>query len=446
MKASRLGAVMELLDAAGFTFYNADPSLFSQNELNEINRLAKLRMEANGYGISIQGSPGTMSPAVLSRTRSPSMASLTALSFALSRQATLEDTTELERNNRGPTSSSSGRQMKKSMSPASAPVDVLSPDVACVGLNDNAVGIWTLKILTLVAYPELIPIQSSSSYAPIIQSAHESHMHMLYDPVPSDPRVRSASPDLIPSSQGAAYDSALEDVVPSKQFQKRSRSYPNGSEEHSSHDSSSSPTSLSSCSDSDDEDQYFSSPSPYTKRRDGSESSLLSGLSTASGRSLPDRLDSYLASGRLSQPLTSTATDGSPPAPSRADQASSNPTNQNSIRVVKKEPLRVPFFSFTRTSEGSSLTTDLRVLSALFSSDERHMVICSDSLLETGDALNELGTNAGERQAPVGDSRMIFDLDDEADLFVMEDEDARAPGLMKCLQIDLHRFGLGEHS
>lgn len=74
------------------------------------------------------------------------------------------------------------------------------------------------------------------------------------------------------------------------------------------------------------------------------------------------------------------------------------------------------------------------------------MVICSDSLLETGDALNELGTNAGERQAPVGDSRMIFDLDDEADLFVMEDEDARAPGLMKCLQIDLHRFGLGEHS
>lgn len=436
---------MELLDAAGFTFYNADPSLFSQNDLNELNRLARLNMEAIGYGLSIQGSPGTMSPAVLSRTRSPSMASLNALSLSLLKKATLEDSVSVLDQRNGESSSSRERpRSKKSMSPASAPVDVLLPDIACVGLNDNAVDIWTLKILTLVGYPELIPIPSGSSAEPVGQYAHDYRMHTLYDPVPNDPRIGIASPDSVHVSPDAAYDNALEDLVPSKQFQKHSARSPSDPEDPALQDSTSS--SLSSCSSSDDEDEYFSSPSPYTKRRDGSRSSLVSGLSRTSASSLPDRLDSYLASGRLTQPLTTTATDGTPSATSQAEEASLNPvSNQQRIKAAKKEPHRVPFFSFTRTTEGSSLTTDLRVLSALFSPDERHMVICPNSLLETGDALNELGASAGEHQARAKDGQSIFDLGDEADLFEMEGEDACAPGLMKCLQIDLHRFGLGEH-
>jgi len=80
----------------------------------------------------------------------------------------------------------------------------------------------------------------------------------------------------------------------------------------------------------------------------------------------------------------------------------------------------VPFFSFTRTQEGTSLTTDVSLLAALFPPNERHMMICAEEL----DALEEQNSST--------------DSDSE------EEEDTLASGgTLKCLQIDLRRFGLG---
>jgi hypothetical protein len=74
----------------------------------------------------------------------------------------------------------------------------------------------------------------------------------------------------------------------------------------------------------------------------------------------------------------------------------------------------VGFFSFTRTSEGSSLTTDVSLLASLFPPGERHMVICSGEL-------------------------------DAVENPTVEEDDESSGGILKCLQIDLRRFGLGGH-
>lgn len=84
----------------------------------------------------------------------------------------------------------------------------------------------------------------------------------------------------------------------------------------------------------------------------------------------------------------------------------------------KREPeSAVGFFSFTRTGEGSSLTTDASLLAMLFPPHERHMVISSGELDAVDDPI-----------AAENDS----------------DDDGEKSGLVKCLQIDLRRFGLGE--
>ncbi|EPQ59114.1 hypothetical protein GLOTRDRAFT_34534, partial [Gloeophyllum trabeum ATCC 11539] len=84
----------------------------------------------------------------------------------------------------------------------------------------------------------------------------------------------------------------------------------------------------------------------------------------------------------------------------------------------------IPFFSFTRTQESSSLTTDVSVLAQLFPAPERHMVICSGEL-------------------DVADHPVPPSFEDAED----EDEQAspEASSLMKCLQIDLRKYGLDKH-
>lgn len=72
----------------------------------------------------------------------------------------------------------------------------------------------------------------------------------------------------------------------------------------------------------------------------------------------------------------------------------------------------VSFFSFTRTEEGSSLTTDVSTISSLFPPNERHMLICTGDLSES-------------EEDPV------------------HDDSSQLTGLLKCLQIDLRKFGLG---
>lgn len=97
-------------------------------------------------------------------------------------------------------------------------------------------------------------------------------------------------------------------------------------------------------------------------------------------------------------------------------------------RSSSPSPLTVPFFSFIRTQEGSSLTTDVKVLSTLFPPEQRHLLVCGGSL-ELGVKLDE-GYGVGSDE---GDE--ISDDDDGADMSI---------GELKCLQVDLRRFGLGK--
>ena len=95
----------------------------------------------------------------------------------------------------------------------------------------------------------------------------------------------------------------------------------------------------------------------------------------------------------------------------------------------------MPFFSFTRTPEGSSLAAPVALLAALFPASERHMVMCSQEL----DVVDSRAASP-ERWARVdGDGEEDEDEDGEGALPEPE-------GTLKCLQIDLRKFGLGECS
>ena len=91
----------------------------------------------------------------------------------------------------------------------------------------------------------------------------------------------------------------------------------------------------------------------------------------------------------------------------------------------------VPFFSFTRTPEGSSLAAPASLLATLFPASERHMVMCSQEL----DVLDS--RNASPERWPEEDEGAVEDEDADGDLPEPE-------GMLKCLQIDLRKFGLGE--
>ncbi|KAI5124750.1 hypothetical protein M0805_005384 [Coniferiporia weirii] len=462
VKASRLAEVLQLLDAAGFSLYNTDPySTGTSMPVGILDGLTdysviQLQEEANGYVVSQPGSPGAS--AVLSRTRSPSMASLTALSHAMSRTGTHGDiaapTVGMVHRQRMVDSLSNTspvtRYKKKTLSPTAAPVKVLTPDIVCVGLNESAADVWSTKILTLVGYPELIPVPvlapSSSSPVPLNRDMKrcESLTNSLYEDLA---HTHCANPEL--GQISPITDSAPEESIPSKKFRLsdfRTDHYP---DDESSRDSVS-PVSLSSCSTSDNDEEYFSSPSPYDRVRDSSTPSLLSGATRSSARSLPEQFTSHRKSKRLTlaRLLTSVALNDTP----RTSSASPSPTEHvasTRTRVEDKGKTghvaspRVSFFSFTRTAEGSSLTTELSVLAALFSCDERHMIICSESLLDAGDALNERVADA-ERSAAHRKS-YVFNLEHEDDLLVVEEAEQDVPGMMKCLQLDLQKFGLDKH-
>lgn len=219
---------------------------------------------------------------------------------------------------------------------------MLSPDLACVGLSDEfGVDHWGLKIVKLVAYPDLIlPTRPRSSDSSLRSTPPSS---VLDNPM---------LPDLFPSFYA---------MTPSQ--------------------SPSSPL-----SEQNDDDGYFShSPQSSPKHK---------------LPKIPSRSHSDLTTLSLNTP----SKHNRKPTPSSARSSGSNsPTSES----------QVPFFSFTRTAEGSSLTTDVRLLATLFPPHERHMVICGAELdVADDDSEDELSDLHGST--------------------------------LKCLQVDLRQFGLGE--
>lgn len=279
--------------------------------------------------------------------------------------------------------SSTGRQSPRnnSHSPTSGEVRILLPDLACVGLSDElGVDHWGLKIVKLVAFPDLIPSFHMSTPHPITNYSFDADLTTPDLIQPSRPDFTSASIYLTSSDGESDSDSSL-----------------------------------------GEDDGYFSH-SP--------ETTSIASLSSNTSRSYSD-LPSLSHSPKLTKspskhfvaniaPLSPIVPKSQPPLPYSDPLFTRVHTLSRS--AAPKTDSRVPFFSFTRTPEGSSLTADVHLLATLFPPHERHMVICSGEL-DAADFRLEGG-----------------EFSDECD--EVDDFSSRSNSL-KCLQIDLRLFGLG---
>lgn len=266
------------------------------------------------------------------------------------------------------TTLASGQQSpRKSHSPTSGEVHILQPDLACVGLSEDlGVDYWGLKLVKLVAFPDLIPSHASTSK---VRNGLDT-THLFETPV-----VDLSSVSLFNSD--------------------------------------------ASSSSSSEDDGYFSH-SPQNV----STTSLTSNASRSYSdlQSLSCNSSSlYKSPSRHCIPNLTPLSPVTPKAKAPPLSVATGPSTHALPTSYPKCDSHLPFFSFTRTPEGSSLTTDVHVLAALFPPHERHMIICSGEL------------DAADLRLASMDSS---DEEDEAG-----DDSSNS---LKCLQIDLRRFGLGK--
>lgn len=357
---------MSLLGSTGFDLYSSDPELLTSRVVSPL--LSPVSPDDSSISDVTQDIT-VESGAILTRTRN----SLDPVSAAAISLQCINLTTSP---NDSPTSSPTHHKppsRHKSHSPTSGEVRVLTPNLACVGLSDDSVDTWGLKIVKLVAFPELIPVKEHPSRSRKSQSRN------------------ARSTDGVPLSLSSR-----------KRYSDSSDSF---------------------FSSSDDEEEGYFSHSPL-----GNLSSI-SLQSSAASRSFPDLSISVPSqTGPFKPSAKHIIAPLAPLSPLESKPASHrNPTfhHMDPSAAIKKpvdDTIRgmVPFFSFTRTQEGTSLTTDVSLLAALFPPNERHMMICAGEL----DALDAQSSST--------------DSDSE------DDEDTLSSGgALKCLQIDLRRFGLG---
>jgi hypothetical protein len=264
----------------------------------------------------------------------------------------------------------------KSHSPTSGEVRILIPDLACVGLSDElGVDHWGLKIVKLVAFPDLIPSFHKSIPQPMKQASLDTHL---------------TNPHL-PQSSHSDFDSP-------------SISYNSGDDSDS-------------VSSSNEDDGYFSySPENASVVSLGSNTRSYSDLPNPHSPKLT-RSPSKHFCGSIA-PLTPILPKLQSALPYSVPPFTEPEVHKSSSAAAKLDS-RVPFFSFTRTPEGSSLTADVHLLATLFPPHERHMVISSGEL-EAADSQLEGGNESYEHDNLFSGSNSL-----------------------KCLQIDLRRFGLG---
>uniref|UniRef100_A0A0W0GAN8 CASTOR ACT domain-containing protein n=1 Tax=Moniliophthora roreri TaxID=221103 RepID=A0A0W0GAN8_MONRR len=394
VKECRLREVLALFSDAGFDLYSIDDNSLSSSTIPISPPLSPYPQNEDETASMLDMSPATSKVAlgsVLTRTRStPDTPSVLS-----SRLRTASDPSPHKSGTSEHLEKTPSKQ--KSHSPTSGgEVHVLDSDLTCVGLADDSVDQWSLKIIKLVAFPDLIP------------SRERDGSISYYTPASS----------LRPARPGYS-SSALSDH------------------------SSSSPSE----DEGDLEDGYFShSPNQST-------SSLVTSITSESDDlgNIPDSL--HVKSGSFSSTMSSRRSYskhlmgiGGPLSPLSPihpayDITSFTPTpgstgvpdpfalafGRRSSRSKYQTP-RVPFFSFTRTPEGSSLTTDAELLATLFPPSERYMVICGGEL----DAADQILADGGQEPESMEED---------------DDEESGSDGgsMLKCLQIDLRKFGLDKY-
>lgn len=360
---------MSLFGAAGFDLYSSDPEPLMSRVVSPL--LSPVLPDVSQV-IDIGPEFSPQSGAVLTRTRSSIDTPVAAAASAFHRLNEGAD----EKNGSGTTPHYHPPSRDKSHSPSCSDVTILPSKLACVGLADESVDSWSLKIVKLVAFPDLIPVKGS---------------HLLRGSGCNDRTTKMSSSKKLD-----------EFTIPSFLSWPRRGSDSTGS-----------------VSSSNEDDEGYLSHSP---RRD-----TPSILPTTGSRSYPDishAIPSLTPSFKPTAKYLVSQVPTLSPMELRSPSLSRSTIHSPTDKQTNNYP-RVSFFSFTRTSEGSSLTTDVSILAALFPPGERHMLICAGEL----DALDAHATDS--------------DSDSDQD----QDSDALSEGgTLKCLQIDLRRFGLGKYT
>ena len=330
----------------------------------------------------------------------------------------------------------------QSHSPSHCEVRILEPDLTCIGLSDDNADMWAIKIIKLVAFPDLIPPSEpasrqrrrrpSSPYSGSSEGAKsrqsrtslQEQLHGLEDDLGSnlanfgshsecESESGSRSDDTTRVGQGSPKDPALRFSSESPIFDLEHKKPWDEDATIDEQESSS-------------EDGYFSA-SPNVRSPVESEPpfSLVGGGETRA-RQGPGHEEKP----PLPHLVTESPRGYGGSLPNSRTRSTSGASIEN--RGTPTPAPVVPFFSFTRTPEGSSLTGSVSLLAALFPRSERHMVICSGELDDLDSSRESFD---GE-----DDYDGLEDLNEERDDDYGERE---AQGPLKCLQIDLQKYGLG---
>ncbi|KAH9943271.1 uncharacterized protein BXZ73DRAFT_87636 [Epithele typhae] len=397
VKEARLTEVMSLLGSAGFDLYLSDPThLTAQVSAFTSPLMSPVGIEDQAFDFSHSGRNSLDTDGGIVFTRSRSNTNGTTSSSGsrsrggLSQRMTspLEDAfPALVSDDAVPTLASPTADSRpystrsNSHSPSACDVRVLSPDITYVGLSDDSAETWGLKIVKLVAFPELI---MGSARASAHDGAHP-------------PRRYSSAP------RGAPPGAVSE--------RKRGREW-----ERHHH------TRRARVSKKDPADRESSASPTFDAEQDTSVDPSVAD---------DDDGDDEQESGRPTLRHLDSVQTARPPARGMSLRSRSVSVASTSSSISEPEPL-VPFFSFTRTQEGSSLAAPVSLLATLFPASERHMVMCSQEL-DVVDSRNA----SPERWA---EEDQDGDDDDNAD-----GELPPPSGSLKCLQIDLRKFGLEKH-
>lgn len=402
VKEHRLAEVMSLLGTSGFDLYQSDP----ENLTSQLSRLTSPILSPLTHAedddssihlldLSATTPISTEAGAVLTRSRSSTDASASSSPVYARHDV---DTPMEDHASGGGKDSKSAFIRSHSHSPSGSDVRVLDPDLTCIGLSDDNVDTWALKIVKLVAFPDLVcPAQNGLATPCPPKPAFDATQTT---PVVAVNATPSAEPthaaDLLSQSEGESDSTAkFDDALSDEECRSSSESPIFDPDEGKTWEDAKYDD-----ADSSEEDESASnSPDMQPKPRRPSLLHIDSDKTTMS-RSRPPRRGVRRTSRTLQPP---------------------------------PEPPLVPFFSFTRTPEGSSLTAPVAVLASLFPQSERHMVICSDEL----DMLDS------RADTPDGiEEETVYDPEETLDeTFVLPE----TQGTLRCLQIDLRKFGLDKH-
>ncbi|KAK7676910.1 hypothetical protein QCA50_020166 [Cerrena zonata] len=439
VKEHRMQEVISLFASAGFDFYSSDPQLLTSTltspMLSPLSADDTSSINLLDLGTSITSTTiSSENGAVLTRSRSSTDASQTFHSLSKLHLTEIHQTDNESDANDGvvkvPRTSASSRS--QSHSPSSCDVQILNPDLTCIGLADESADMWTLKIMKLVAFPDMIPgvaASGTNSRSHSMPSPHIESRPASISPLRS--QLAETETPLGPTSDsetesGGSRSDATTQVGPESPKYSR-RGYSDSPLFEVPQDR---PWTDADADDASSEGDSSEDGSFYSATPDVVQSPV-----EMTGEHRLGPTGTYIPRPHLSHLNTEDTTTSAQPKRRRRKRAVSE---ADSLRYPKPDPL-VPFFSFTRTPEGSSLMGSVTLLAALFPPSERHMVICS----------GELDIQDSRAASPEKVTESLQTIDEDGPLESgISDEDGELPepeGTMKCLQIDLRKFGLDKH-